>query len=144
MDNFQISQQTDTDASDPKREEFKHQEALLLLEVMRAKSAVCQSERNLAQMQLDESTTRGTLYKYRVAEMQRRFNMAESHIGSIRNSIQTNRGILCEGSLHKCHRCQASISSINIDQDSGTCSIKNHSVLNLTVSPHTDHVSPEV
>ena len=95
-------------------------------------------------MQLDESTACGTLYKYCVVEMQRRFDMAESHVGSIHNFIRTNGGILCEGSLHKHHRRQGSISSINIDQDCGMCFIKNHGILNLTVSPHADCASPKV
>ncbi|KAI9574125.1 hypothetical protein HD554DRAFT_2044737 [Boletus coccyginus] len=76
-----------SNASNPKCKEFKHQEALLLFEVTRTDSAVCQSERNLAQMQLDKSTVCSTLYKYHVAGMQRRFNMAKSHVGSIHNSI---------------------------------------------------------
>jgi hypothetical protein len=70
--------------------------------------------------------------------------MTVSHVGSIRNSIRMNGSILCEGSLHKHHGRQASISSINIDQDSGMCFIKNHGILNLTVSPHADRALPEV
>ena len=136
-----------SDASDPEREEFEHQEALLLVGVVRAQSAIRRYEKNLAQAQLDETMVLGTLYKCHITEMQRRFDMAESHLRSICNSIQMNGGILCEGSLllHK-HRRQSSASSISIDHDpqASMCFIKNHDVLNLTVSLHADRASPEV
>ncbi|KAF8433354.1 hypothetical protein L210DRAFT_3507106 [Boletus edulis BED1] len=104
------------DTSDPEREEFERQEALLVVKVARVQLAVRRSEKDLVRAQLDETTVLDTLHKCRLAEMERRFDMAESHLGSIRNSIRTNGGILCERSLHK-HRRQDSTSSIIIDHD---------------------------
>ncbi|KAF8417607.1 hypothetical protein L210DRAFT_879263 [Boletus edulis BED1] len=118
------------DTSDPEREEFERQEALLVVEVARVQLAVRRSEKDLVRAQLDETAVLDTLHKCRLAEMERRFDMAESHLGSIRNSIRTNGGILCERSLHK-HRRQDSTSSIIIDHDPGTCLNRNHSVLVL-------------
>ena len=101
-----------SDTSNPKHEEFEHKEALLIVQVMRAKVALHQSEKHLAQAQLDGTTALGNLHKCCVVEMQRRFDIAESQLGSIHNSIQMNGGTLCNGSLPKCHN-QDSTSIIN-------------------------------
>ena len=107
-----------SDTSDPKRKEFEHKEVLLIVQVVRAKAALHRSEKHLVRAQLDETTALGNLHKCHVVEMQRRFNIAESQLGSIHNSIRRNRGTLCNGSLPK-RCCQDSTSSIIINPEPG-------------------------
>jgi len=115
-----------SDTSDPKHNNYKCKEALQLVEVARAQSAVCRYEKELAHAQLKHSAALSNLYRCHSWEMQRRFDIAESHLGSVRNSIQMNRGTLCKSSLPMC-RHQDSTSSI--DQDTGMYFIQNLTVL---------------
>ncbi|KAG9307891.1 hypothetical protein JVU11DRAFT_13041 [Chiua virens] len=112
----------DVEPSDPpdvECDEYQAQNAMLLLDVARAKSTVRCCKMELAQAQLDKSAALGRLYKCHINEMKRMFNVAESHLGSVHNSIRTNGGILCQFTLPKWHR-QDSPSS-RFDSNSGMC-----------------------
>ncbi|KAG9313084.1 hypothetical protein JVU11DRAFT_6527 [Chiua virens] len=100
-------------------DEYQAQNAMLLLDVAQAKSTMRRCEMELAQAQLDESTALSRLYKCRVNKMKRMFNVTESHLGSICNSIRTNGGILCQSTLPKQHHQDSS--SSRFDSDSGMC-----------------------
>ncbi|KAF8422829.1 hypothetical protein L210DRAFT_3509857 [Boletus edulis BED1] len=91
----------DSDTLDAEREEFEREEAYLLLKVARTQTNVQQLEQHLAGAKMEEHTATGNLYKHWAQETDRRLEVAETKLGSIRNLIQMGGGTLCDFSSQK-------------------------------------------
>ncbi|KAG6369420.1 hypothetical protein JVT61DRAFT_14903 [Boletus reticuloceps] len=76
------------------REDFEQQEALLYLEVARARGDVRKLEQKLAQARWDKVNVTSRLYKLQAVEAEKRSNAAERRIGTIHNSIRMAGGSL--------------------------------------------------
>ena len=100
-----------SDSSDPERDEYECEEAIMFVKMARAQSAVQCLEKELAAAQVQESTIRLSFFKCRSREMERRSELAHTKLGALRNSIWTSGSSLYKTSLPK-HRCQDSIESI--------------------------------
>lgn len=94
----------DDDDDDDERVEFEQHEALLFLEIARARSDVRKLEQKLAQAKCNEINTTGKLYKLQADEANRRMDAAETKVGVIRNSIRMKGGSLVDMSIQKRRR----------------------------------------
>ncbi|KAG6372368.1 hypothetical protein JVT61DRAFT_7808 [Boletus reticuloceps] len=100
------------------REDFEQQEALLYLEVARAWGDVRKLEQKLAQARWDEVNVTSRLYKLQAVEAEKRSDVAERRIGTIRNSICMAGGSLYNTAQKR--RC-TSDSDDSIIIYAGTC-----------------------
>lgn len=92
------------DGDDDLRVEFEQQEALLFLEIARARNDVRKLEQKLSQARLEEVHTTGKLYQLQAEEADRRMDAAEERVGAIRNSIRMTGGNVCDMSVQKRRR----------------------------------------
>ncbi|KAG6371387.1 hypothetical protein JVT61DRAFT_9603 [Boletus reticuloceps] len=89
---------------DDKCIEFQQKEALLFLDIARARGNVWKLEQKLTQAKWDETNTTAKLYKIQAEEAERRSDVAEVRVGTICNSIRMTGGTLCDTSIQKCGR----------------------------------------
>ncbi|KAF8553696.1 hypothetical protein OG21DRAFT_1509809 [Imleria badia] len=94
----------DDECDDDERIEFQQKEALLFLNITRARGNVRKLEQKLAQAKWDETNTTAKLYKIQAEEAERRSDAAEARVGTIRNSIRMTGGTLCDTSIQKRRR----------------------------------------
>ncbi|KAF8122217.1 hypothetical protein EV363DRAFT_1405182 [Boletus edulis] len=113
----------DEDDGDDGRLEFEQKEALLFLDMARARGNVRKLEQKLAQAKWDEINITGKLYKLQAEEAERRSDAADVRVGVIRNSIRMTGGTLCDTSVQK--RCRISPEdSIQIEADLSSGSLE--------------------
>ncbi|KAF8119228.1 hypothetical protein EV363DRAFT_1394548 [Boletus edulis] len=113
----------DEDDGDDGRLEFEQKEALLFLDMARARGNVRKLEQKLAQAKWDEINITGKLYKLQAEEAERRSDAADVRVGVIRNSIRMTGGTLCDTSVQKRRRISPE-DSIQIEADLSSGSLE--------------------